>query len=290
VSGQRRVRALAWLTVAVVALLLLASGVGGIALQSGEPLPLGAILALLVPGRAAGTTVRGEPLGEWVAWVFWALSIFTVLCLMFSRALRQRVLRMLPVYLAVALMLYAVSRVLRDNGGATDDGGRSGDAPLPADLGISPPALPQFAADPPRWLLLLLGALIVALGLALAWLLVRRRRQQPVGEALADLAQEARQALDALDAGGDVRATVLQCYKEMARVLRRQRGLQRQEAMTPREFELLLAGAGLRDDHIGQLTRLFERVRYGAAAASERDEQEARACLSAIVQAYGQPV
>jgi hypothetical protein len=66
--------------------------------------------------------------------------------------------------------------------------------------------------------------------------------------------------------------------------------LQRQEAMTPREFELLLAGAGLRDDHIGQLTRLFERVRYGGAAASERDEQEARACLSAIVQAYGQPV
>jgi hypothetical protein len=281
-------RALAWLALAVVALLMLAAGVGGIVLQSGEPLPLGAILAALLPRGGSGG-VRSGPVAEWVAWVFWALGIFGLVCFIFSPTLRRRVLRVLPFYLATALMLYLVLRVLRDNAGRGDNAGAGGLPQNPPEVDISPPALPQFAADPPRWLLLLLGALVVALVLALAWLLVSRIRQQPTHEALADLAQEAQQALDALDAGGDVRLTVLRCYQEMTRVLRRQRGVQRQEATTPREFEQMLADAGLRDEHIRQLTRLFERVRYGAAAASERDEQEARACLSAIVQAYSQP-
>ncbi|MBC8078057.1 MAG: DUF4129 domain-containing protein [Chloroflexales bacterium] len=289
-SPQRRVRALVWLALAVVALMLLASGIARIALQSGEPLPLGAILALLLPpGLDGGGGVRSEPLGAWVAWVFWALALGALACFFFSPTLRKRVLRVLPFYLATALMLYVVTRVLRSNAGRTDNGSTSGAPDRPPPLDINPPALPQFTADPPRWLLLLLGVLVVALVLALAWLMLRRRAQKQPNDSLADLAQEAQQALAALDEGGDVRATVLRCYQEMARVLRTQRGVQRQEATTTREFEELLASAGLRDDHIRQLTRLFERVRYGGAAASERDEEEARVCLTAIVQAYSQP-
>ena len=289
-NPQRRLRALAWLALAVVALVLLASGVAGVVLQSGEPLPLGALLALLLPSRSTSSAVRGEPLGEWVTWVFWALVAVAFVYCIFSPTLRRRVLRMLPFYLMAALLIYGVIRLLR--GGTwwqtnRDGGGEA--TPDPPSLDGNAPALPQFAADPPRWLLLLLGVLVVALALALVWLLLRRRAQKQPGDALADLAQEAQQALDALDEGGDVRATVLRCYQEMARVLRRQRGLQRQEATTPREFEELLAGTGLRDDHIRQLTRLFERVRYGGAAATERDEEEARVCLNAIVQAYSQP-
>lgn len=289
-SPQRRVRALAWLALAVVALMLLASGIASIALQSGEPLPLGAILALLLPpSLEGGGGIRSEPLGAWVAWVFWALALGALISFFFSPTLRKRVLRMLPFYLVAALMLYLVSRVLRSNAGRADNGGTSGARDRPPPLDLNPPALPQFTADPPRWLLLLLGVLVVALALALAWLVLRRRAQKQPNDSLADLAQEAQQALDALDKGGDVRATVLRCYQEMVRVLRMQRGVQRQEATTTREFEELLANAGLRDDHIHQLTRLFERVRYGGAAASERDEEEARVCLTAIVQAYSQP-
>ena len=39
---------------------------------------------------------------------------------------------------------------------------------------------------------------------------------------------------------------------------------------------------------VKKLTRLFESVRYGAASPSREEEQEAIACLSAIVKAYGQ--
>jgi Domain of unknown function (DUF4129) len=70
-------------------------------------------------------------------------------------------------------------------------------------------------------------------------------------------------------------------------VLSEQRGIQRQTAMTPREFELYLGQIGLKIEHIRQLTRLFERVRYGAGPPGEREEQEAVACLTAIVEVYG---
>jgi hypothetical protein len=73
----------------------------------------------------------------------------------------------------------------------------------------------------------------------------------------------------------------------MSRILSEQRGLDRPQHMTPREFERQLAAAGLRDEHIQQLTSLFERVRYGARRTGERDERAAIACLTAIVQTYG---
>ena len=74
----------------------------------------------------------------------------------------------------------------------------------------------------------------------------------------------------------------------MNRVLQEQRGLERPKAMTPREFERYLLEMGLQDEHIRRLTRLFESVRYGTNAATPQDEREAVACLSAIVEAYGQ--
>jgi hypothetical protein len=57
--------------------------------------------------------------------------------------------------------------------------------------------------------------------------------------------------------------------------------------MTPREFEQYLSQSGLRDEHIQQLTHLFESVRYGARVPGQREEAEAITCLTAIVQAYG---
>ena len=88
-------------------------------------------------------------------------------------------------------------------------------------------------------------------------------------------------------AGGDLRDAVLRCYRDMSRVLGERQGLARAQSATPREFEAQLAAAGLRDEHIRRLTRLFERVRYGARRADAGEEREALACLTAIVQAYG---
>ncbi len=162
---------------------------------------------------------------------------------------------------------------------------------LSSDGSLAPglfPTLPtaEFVAAPPAWLVLV-TSLILALLLALAlagmvwWIWLRRRRAV---HPLAQLAQEAQDALEALQAGGDLKDVVMRCYFEMNRVLREQRGITRPEAMTPREFERQLEQAGLPGEHVRQLTRLFENVRYGAKVPGEREERQAMTCLTAIVE------
>ena len=46
-----------------------------------------------------------------------------------------------------------------------------------------------------------------------------------------------------------------------------------------------LKDAGLPNKPLGQLTRLFEDVRYGAKVPSEKDEKQAVRCLTAIAEA-----
>jgi hypothetical protein len=143
------------------------------------------------------------------------------------------------------------------------------------------------AASPPSWMiwgLALILALFVATALVAGAWFIWRYTHPPVGP-LGQLAQEAQTALDALRAGADPKDTVLRCYLEMSRVLRRQRGIVRQQAMTPREFEGLLEKAGLPNQQVRQLTRLFESVRYGARMPEGYEERQAIDCLAAIVTA-----
>ncbi len=144
----------------------------------------------------------------------------------------------------------------------------------------------EFEPNPPQWAVLLttggLAVLLAALVVGAVWLIWRRGSRPE--SSLTQLGEEAREALHALQAGADLKDTVLRCYFEMERVLREQRGIEREEAMTPREFELSLSEAGLPDRHIEQLVRLFEGVRYGAKLVGKREELQAIDCLAAIVE------
>lgn len=144
--------------------------------------------------------------------------------------------------------------------------------------------LGEFEANSPAWAepVVAIGvALLVSLGIVAGGWFVVRRLFRPASPA-DDLADEAHRALTALRAGADVRDTVMRCYFEMGRVLDQHYGLVRTEAMTPREFEQMLAGVDLPGAQVARLTRLFEMVRYGSRAATRVQEQEAVACLSAI--------
>lgn len=146
--------------------------------------------------------------------------------------------------------------------------------------------LPEFEANSPPWLTwiasFVLALALVAGVMRLVWSMSRR---MPTSTPMQDLAKEAQAALDALHSGADFRNTIIRCYREMSEVLRTQRGIQRDEAMTPREFEERLTRHGLPGDPVRQLTRLFEWVRYGAAAPGELEEDQAITSLSAIVEA-----
>jgi hypothetical protein len=279
---------LCYLGVAIAALMLLASSLSRLAFLPGQSFPLwDAILGLFRPGTAQPIGAgAGGALQSLIAIVFWAILAVTAVALVVSRELRRLFLRRMLVSAVAVFLILLLIRALRANPAlpepelAPRTPGAGPDA-----LGAPGLAVPAFVTNPPQWLILAITAVLAALLAGAIWLLWRRARPQPTAIEL--LAREAEAALADLDAGGDLAETVLRCYGEMIRVLREQRGLERQKTMTPREFEQYLAAAGLRDGHIRQLTRLFESARYGGGRASARDQREAVACLTAIVETYG---
>ena len=76
----------------------------------------------------------------------------------------------------------------------------------------------------------------------------------------------------------------------MGDVVSSKRHLQREIAMTPREFASRLEQAGLPGEAVAQLTRLFEGVRYGDRKSAPRDVNEAVRCLQTILHYCGEPV
>ena len=103
---------------------------------------------------------------------------------------------------------------------------------------------------------------------------------------LFSVSQIAQDAIQEIQAGTtDLRDVIIRCYFEMCRALQGSGRWERDKATTPRELAQRLASAGVAGDEVERLTRLFEKVRYGAELLGKAEEQEAVTCLQAIVTA-----
>jgi len=152
-----------------------------------------------------------------------------------------------------------------------------------AEQAQSLPFAEKITPDPPLWLVLIVSLGLSALILGGALLIWRRLRPEPLP--FESVAQEVKKTIDKLHAGANIRDGVIHSYYEMSRVAHEQQGLKRNHSMTTREFESYLEEMGLPGIHVRRLTRLFEKVRYGAKELDEYEEDEAIACLTAIVEA-----
>lgn len=121
---------------------------------------------------------------------------------------------------------------------------------------------------------LLLGAILLG-----AWLLYQTFRRSRMEN---PLVSEVNAALQAIEEGCDLRNVVIHCYLQMARIVKEEQGIEREDSVTAREFENLLEARGIPAIPIRQLTRLFEKVRYGSKTPDAQDELAAKECLSAI--------
>ncbi len=126
----------------------------------------------------------------------------------------------------------------------------------------------------------------VAMGFVLivGWIIARVFKwqgQSPHTEAA--LLQQAKNAMEALRGGRDLKNVIVDCYLQMMNILREEHGIERNSDMTTREFQDWLELKGWPSIPVQELTSLFERVRYGKQHLSESDEKIAHNSLSEIV-------
>lgn len=283
---HRQLRTLIVLGLASAAVLALATSLSQVEFAPGEPFTLAFAPAARPP---AGLAIGASPTLLLVLRVMFLLALallpFSIFYLIISAEARKRVLQNLIVYGTFILLIYLVRRQMQ----AGEESGflaglgllATGDA-----TATRPPA--EFNATVPGWLVplvsFLMAGLLVALLGAIVWSLARRR---PRGErvlALDALAETAEEARATIEAGGDLRNTIIRCYVEMNRLVRETRGIYRDRAMTPREFEERLEHSGLPAAQVHDLTLLFEDVRYGAKELGPWEGRRAIACLAAIAE------
>jgi len=276
------------LGIAIVAILLLSVGLSGLGFLPGRSFSL--------ESNPPFETEQTLPLpGQDILLFIVRVAYFLVLALLpiliiwlivspeARKALLKQLLRLLPIFIILYLVIGRLRGILSTAVEPTFQGPAS-----PADglAGSSP--TDTFVSAPSQWLVLVaslgVALLLTVLVAGIAWSVWRRRRPR---HPLERLAQEAQNALDALWAGGDLKNVVIRCYLEMNRVVSEQRGIRRDEAMTPREFENYLQEKGLPGEPVRQLTRLFEEVRYGTLIPGENEKRQAVASLTAIVEVCG---
>ncbi len=287
-TSRSNLRALAMLTIVVIALVVLASGLSQ---SQFRPITLGSYQPAGGVGSPLGSPAFGLVRRSVAVIFLLVLGALFVYVLVKSSATRRELAKRVLTAFVLLVLFYALLTLIQHLPKATDEEVSVAPAPtVVATPAAKPPVLAPVIREPPAWFVGVTGGIVIMVILAAMWLVVRQRNtlvevEQPVEAEL--VVKEARGALEQLQAGGNVRDVVLRCYLEMSRVLSERRAIRREQAMTPREFEQRLVAAGIRDEHIRRLTQLFERIRYSVKTPDRRDEDEAQACLTAIIAAYG---
>jgi hypothetical protein len=154
--------------------------------------------------------------------------------------------------------------------------------PLQPELPIPPGILTAPLGLPPGWVLwLTVAAILVPLVLLIVWLWYRSRHSGTENDSILNIVENAARSARL---GQDIQEVIQACYLQMRGAVQTELKIERDEYMTPAEFETFLVEKGFPSDAVHELTRLFEMVRYGQKISGTADEQAAMACLNAILE------
>lgn len=187
----------------------------------------------------------------------------------------KRLVQVLLVVIALLLIANLISH-LPGSQPVDAPGTSSGVASTSADYPVS------SLGQPPQELigLVLLGVLV---GIGALIFKIVKEWQAPV-RVEDRLSQEAESAIDAIKGGENFRSVIIRCYLQMARALQEEQKIERSANMTVREFEDWLALKGFPSLPVHQLSRLYEKVRYGQQEILADDEKIAIRSLNEIIQ------
>ena len=276
--------ALFFLGFAILTMLLLAASLPNLQFQPGHPFSLGN--ASPPPGATGGIETPSDFFLILIRGLL-ALALILVPFYIIFHLLTPEGRRKLLGDLFVLLIFFALAEILsrlprkEQTLQQQPSGGQGGlvfptPGPTATFTAQSTPAIEIFV--------MVAIALVIAIGIGfLYWYYRRRSQAQMEPTPLEQLANEAQNAVDALNAGEEFKDIVIRSYARMSQVLIQERGLKRDQAMTPYEFEQSLVEKGLPYDPVHQLTHLFQEVRYGTQKPGVADEQRAMDCLRAIV-------
>ncbi len=273
---RRRQLTIIYLALAILGMFILAASLSNLVFEPGVAIP-GAVEQ---PSSSASGNLAPAQNNTAIPWLLQGLLgiglvfLFLVfLVVLYKKASKKRIGMAAAALAVLAGLLLLLPRIhLKQPTGAVE---------APTDL---LPAATAFITapigDPPRiltWLIITALALAAA-GIAI-WLLLMADRHSRKED---QLALEAAAALQAIAEGENIQNVIIRCYLQMEQVMRRERGIERKQAVTPREFEQHLIKRGIPNAPVHQLTRLFESARYGDQRFEAEIEQEAVACLSAV--------
>ncbi len=262
--------------------ILLASGLSGLEFLPGQPFFLSAEEKDLPLENLSFKT--WNLVGLWKTFglvILWVIFPLSIIYFIISPEARKVVIRRA---ITMGLTAYAFFLLLKQCGDFEPL--KAFEGPLAeTTLGDENPIDPTFTPETAQIFTWIANIVFITVLALLIWFAIRWWSRRT--STLEELGAEASKVLEDIHAGADLKDTVLQCYAEMSRIVRQSKGIHREIAMTPRQFELELERYGLPGDDVRRLTRLFEMARYGKDPLGEKEQRQALACLEAIVQASG---
>ncbi len=270
---------LALLIVCIAAVVLLAPSLTRIQLGPGDPFPGAGGPGLPQPVTLAERSIAGGSSSSVLSAILAAILVllFGYLLLKLATFTNLRVLAgILGAVAVVTVLLLSLPRVAPGSGSVLPPESMGPGSNLPK-------ASTTPLEAPPPLLLWVVGAAILV-GVCVVFVAAIRSRASS-STFSTRLARQASEAVRELRSGAESTDVIVRCYFGMVRLIREQRGLERQRDLTVREFEADLDALRLPRDPLIRLRTLFEAVRYGDREMSAADKANAFHCLDDLAEA-----
>lgn len=266
--------------VAIIILVVLASGLGQVKFASPLWMKVDNVYALNV----AGGTDSEAP--KWFSYIF--IAAIVVMFLLFLGPIRPQttsslIKRLLFFSGAMFLFMIVMGRVARDNPFFTGEFDTT-----TASSQVAPTSPTEFTVAPEAragWVFWVTAFLIVVVCVVGVILLNRFLDKRWKPKELDGIAEIARSALRELSSEKPSKNAIVRCYTRMTAAVNERRGLAREQSATPSEFAAYLVQVGLPREDIEGLTHIFERVRYGGQSVDADEVKGAKKYLSGILKA-----
>jgi len=277
--------------IALAALMVLASGLGGMDFREGQQFGTGTANGVRSAAIEAIRNMQAVPFQTQLTVAILLVVLFAMISMLLSPEMRKRLIKAV---IRAILTIWLLSVIFTRYPNILNQLGLNLSA-LNAESGAptTGAAVPEFT--PPQsasGLAYLLSFGLLALALFIAWKVYSywKELNAPASDiAKTKIAKIARASILDLSNGRDSTDVVLNCYYRMSDAVSHRKNLNRNASMTPSEFASRLEAEGLPADAVRALTRLFELVRYGGQRSNPNMVNEAVACLTSILQHCGEP-